>query len=50
LYFGINGQKKLYYKEIDKMLDIDSEGIIKRALVKLSNIKGIESFLDYLKK
>jgi RNA polymerase sigma factor (sigma-70 family) len=50
MYFGLNGQKKLYYKEIDKMLDIDSEGIIKRALVKLSNIKGIDSFLDYIKK
>jgi hypothetical protein len=50
LYFGINGNKSHYYKEIDKMLDIDSEGIIKRALVKLSNISGIESFLEYLKK
>ena len=50
LYFGLNGNKSHYYKEIDKMLEIDSEGIIKRALVKLGNISGIESFLDYLKK
>jgi RNA polymerase sigma factor (sigma-70 family) len=50
LYFGLNGNKSHYYKEIDKMLEIDSEGIIKRALVKLGNISGIESFLEYLKK
>jgi RNA polymerase sigma factor (sigma-70 family) len=50
LYFGLNGNKSHYYKEIDKMLEIDSEGIIKRALVKLANISGIESFLEYLKK
>lgn len=50
LYFGLNGNKTHYYKEIDKMLDIDSEGIIKRALTKLSNISGIDSFLDYIKK
>jgi len=50
LYFGLNGNKSHFYKEIDKMLEIDSEGIIKRALVKLSNISGIESFLEYLKK
>ena len=49
LYFGLNGNKSHFYKEIDKMLEIDSEGIIKRALVKLSNISGIESFLEYLK-
>jgi RNA polymerase sigma factor (sigma-70 family) len=50
LYFGLNGNKSHFYKEIDKELNVDSEGIIKRALVKLSNISGIESFLEYLKK
>lgn len=49
MYFGLNGNKSHYYREIDAMLNVDSEGIVKRALLKLSNIKGIDTFLDYLK-
>jgi len=49
MYFGLNGHKTHFYREIDKELNIDSEGIIKRALIKLSHIKGIEAILEYLK-
>jgi hypothetical protein len=49
MYFGLNNNRTHFYKEIDKELNVDSEGIIKRALIKLGNISGIESFLDYLK-
>ena len=47
--FGLNGHKTHYYKEIDKELNIDSEGIISRALLKLKNNSNLECFLDYLK-
>jgi hypothetical protein len=49
MYYGLNGNKTHFYREIDKELDIDSEGIIKRALIKLSHIKDIEAILEYLK-
>lgn len=47
LYFGLNGNKTHYYKEIDAILNCDSEGIIKRALIKLSKEHSV--LLDYLK-
>lgn len=49
MYFGLNGNRTHFYREIDKELNIDSEGIIKRALIKLSHIKDIEAILEYLK-
>ena len=48
LKFGLNGHKPHFYKEVDKILGIDSDGVINRAIVKLRN-KGLESLLDYLK-
>ena len=49
LKFGLDNNNPLTYKEIDKIVNADSEGLINRALIKLKNMKGIDSFLDYLK-
>ena len=49
MYYGLNGNRTHFYREIDKELNIDSEGIIRRALIKLSHIKDIEAILEYLK-
>jgi len=49
LKFGLDNNLPLTYKEIDKIVSADSEGLINRAMIKLRNIEGIEEFLRYLK-